>query len=118
MRAPSQMQSAKDMPSQMTMKVRKIGQGTEEELGERDFRAELEAKERKHFKLDKLEDFESAFLVPPQFQNVLKHACCVTQLSQGRDLFEPWRRGTSVCAARDVCWCCFTRGRGESVWPC
>jgi protein CWC15 len=59
MRAPSQMQSAKDMPAQMTMKMRGPGQGTCAELGARDFRAELEAKERKHFKLDKLEDFES-----------------------------------------------------------
>ena len=58
--APSQFQSAKDMPSQMTLKVRQAGQGTADELEVRDFRAELEAKERKHFKLDKLEDFESA----------------------------------------------------------
>jgi protein CWC15 len=58
--APSRYHSAKDMPSQMTLKVRQPGQGTVDELGARDFRAELEAKERKHFKLDKLEDFESA----------------------------------------------------------
>lgn len=56
--APSQFQSAKDMPSQMTLKTRQPGQNTAEELQVRDFRAELEAKERKHFKLDKLEDFE------------------------------------------------------------
>ena len=62
MRVQSQQQSAKDMPSQLTMKVRQPGQGTVEELDVRDFRAELEAKERKHFKLDKLEDFERALL--------------------------------------------------------
>ena len=61
--APSQFQSAMDMPSQMTLKKRQPGQNTAEELQVRDFRAELEAKERKHFKLDKLEDFERA---PPQ----------------------------------------------------
>jgi protein CWC15 len=62
--APSKFQSAKDMPSQMTLKVRQPGQGTADELEVKDFRAELEAKERKHFKLDKLEDFESASLWP------------------------------------------------------
>lgn len=60
--APSMQQSAKDMPSQLTLKVRQPGQATEGELEKRDFRAELEAKERKHFKLDKLEDFERARL--------------------------------------------------------
>ena len=56
----SRMMSAKDQPGHLTLKTRRIGQNTTAELGERDLRAELEAKERKHFKLDKLEEFESA----------------------------------------------------------
>jgi protein CWC15 len=58
-RAPSHMQSAKSMPSHTKLKVRQEGQNANDELVERDFRAELEAKERKHFKLDKLDAFES-----------------------------------------------------------
>lgn len=58
--APSKMQSAKDMPSHKIMKTRAPGQNTAAEVVRRDLRAELEARERKHFKLDKLEDFESA----------------------------------------------------------
>lgn len=56
--APTQNQSAKDMTSQTTLKVRKVNQGTAEELSRKDFLAELEAKERKHFKIDIQEDFE------------------------------------------------------------
>lgn len=61
MHAPTQAASAKDAPSQTRLKERKPGQGTTEELAVRDFKAELEAKERKHFKLDAIEDFESAY---------------------------------------------------------
>eukprot|EP00892_Ulva_mutabilis_P000573 jgi/Ulvmu1/10516/UM064_0054.1 len=56
--APTQAASAKDAPSQTRLKERQPGQGTIEELAVRDFKAELEAKERKHFKLDAIEDFE------------------------------------------------------------
>jgi Cwf15/Cwc15 cell cycle control protein len=42
------------------LKERKPKQGTAEELARKDFLAELEAKERKHFQLDKIEEFERA----------------------------------------------------------
>lgn len=58
--AGSRMQSAKDQPSQLTMKTRQPGQASADEVSQRDLRAELEAKERKHFKLDRLEEFEEA----------------------------------------------------------
>ena len=74
MRAPTQQQSAKDMPSQLTLKERQPGQGTAEELQQRDFRAELEAKERKHFKLDKLEDFERAPAILHAMAHAMPHA--------------------------------------------
>lgn len=56
--APTQNQSAKDMPSQTSLKERKAKQGTADELARKDFLAELEAKERKHFQLDRIEEFE------------------------------------------------------------
>jgi protein CWC15 len=59
-RVPTMMQSAKSMPSQLRMKTRQAGQATAEEVERRDLRAELEARERKHAKLDKREDFERA----------------------------------------------------------
>jgi Cwf15/Cwc15 cell cycle control protein len=83
MRAPSEQQSAKDMPAQLALKERKPGQGTEDELAKRDFRAELEAKERRHFKLDKLEDFERALT-----QFLALYGSC---------LFQSSRDGGSAC---------------------
>lgn len=59
--APTQAASAKDAPSQTHLKERQPGQGTIEELAVRDFKADLEARERKHFKLDAIEDFERAW---------------------------------------------------------
>lgn len=60
--APTQGLSAKDMPSQTLLKERKQKQGTADELARKDFLAELEAKEKKHFQYDKLEGFKRVFL--------------------------------------------------------
>lgn len=57
--APIRQYSAKDAPSHTTLKSRQIGQGTTEELGERDLRAELLEKEHKHFKKTGLDAFEA-----------------------------------------------------------
>lgn len=62
-RVPSMVQSAKMMPSQLTLKARQEGQAAAADLEQRDLRAELEARERKHAKLDQREDFERA---PPR----------------------------------------------------
>ena len=47
--APSNMQSVKDIAGQTTIKYRKDGQNSLEELKRKDLRAALEDKERKHF---------------------------------------------------------------------
>ncbi|PNW69693.1 hypothetical protein CHLRE_24g755447v5 [Chlamydomonas reinhardtii] len=46
---PSVQQSAKNLPGHTKLKFRQTGQAAEEELRAKDLRAELEAKERKHF---------------------------------------------------------------------
>ena len=78
MHAPTQNQSAKDMPSQTTLKERKANQGNAAELARKDFLAELEAKERKHFQLDKIEVFERTSKNYCHFVrwNFLLEACC------------------------------------------
>ncbi|KAL0487804.1 CWC15 [Acrasis kona] len=43
---PSRMQSAKDLPSNMSLKTRQIGQNTREEIKDRDFKQELKDRER------------------------------------------------------------------------
>lgn len=47
--APSQKFSSRDLASHTTLKSRKAGQDTQEELRKRDLRDELEDRERKHF---------------------------------------------------------------------
>jgi protein CWC15 len=54
----SRARSAKDQPGQLTMKVRGAGQGAAGELGGKDLKAELEAKEREHARKTKGVDFE------------------------------------------------------------
>ncbi|GAB4823553.1 hypothetical protein N2152v2_010599 [Parachlorella kessleri] len=54
---PSKMRSAKDMPSHTELKFRQQGQAVGADLMDRDLRAELEEKERKHFK-SRTRDFE------------------------------------------------------------
>ena len=98
----SRMQSAKDMPSQLTLKERKAGQGTTDELDERDFRAELEAKERKHFKLDKLEDFERAPLSQlSQIINIV--ACAYAPASSAQRTAKRRPHAVQVCACLVLC---------------
>ena len=51
----SKQYSARDVPAQLSLKAREQGQGTAEENAKRDFRAELEEKERKHFEKKRVE---------------------------------------------------------------
>ncbi|KAJ6805792.1 putative protein CWC15-like protein [Iris pallida] len=46
---PSQKYSSRDLASHTTLKPRRKGQDTEEELHERNFREELEEREKRHF---------------------------------------------------------------------
>ncbi|XP_042466583.1 protein CWC15 homolog B-like [Zingiber officinale] len=46
---PSQKYSSRDLASHTTLKTRKEGQDTQDELQKRDFREELEERERRHF---------------------------------------------------------------------
>ena len=51
--------SAKDLPGQMTLKVRQQGQGTAHELLFKDLKADLEARERAHFEKKRREKAEA-----------------------------------------------------------
>eukprot|EP00198_Chlamydomonas_reinhardtii_P012928 XP_001702265.1 predicted protein [Chlamydomonas reinhardtii] len=68
---PSVQQSAKNLPGHTKLKFRQTGQAAEEELRAKDLRAELEAKERKHFGKQSgtdtsFEDLELLQSAPPE----------------------------------------------------
>jgi hypothetical protein len=93
------------MPSQTSLKERKPTQGTAEELARKDFLAELEAKERKHFQLDKIEEFERAL-----------HELCVlySQLVELCVLYFKLICRVSRCAASCLCLLtCFVPSRAS-----
>ena len=54
--------SSKDMPSDMNLKERKFGQNSKEEIEERDLKAELLEKEKKHF--EKITDKNEKPIIP------------------------------------------------------